>query len=219
MRAIQINSGEKYGKLTVLNFSHSKSDGRYYLCECICGQKKPILAAQLKKGIVTSCGCRANIKSHGYTGTRLYSIWRNMRLRCHDPNSTWYKHYGARGIFVCDEWFDNFINFKNDMENEYLAHCKLHGERNTTLERIDNNSHYFRENCKWITQQEQANNTRNTYKFLAEYSNGYKEVGLTQAGFAKKYGLNYRRINDCLKGRQRSHKGWTFKRILTEDKD
>lgn len=86
----------------------------------------------------------------------LYHVWVNMWERCTNQNHTNYKHYGARGIRVCDEWKD-FLQFVLDI-----------GERpgpGYSLDRIDVNGHYCKENIRWATQKEQTRNRRIT-KFI-----------------------------------------------------
>lgn len=81
-----------------------------------------------------------------------YRCWANMMQRCYDPNSNRYQYYGGRGITVCERWH-NSRNFIEDM-----------GARNPgeTLDRIDSNLGYFKENCRWATKAQQSQNRRHT---------------------------------------------------------
>lgn len=87
-----------------------------------------------------------------------YSIWQMMKQRCRNPKNKRYPFYGARGISVCDRWEAAFINFYDDMGNR--------PSDKHSLDRIDNNGNYSKENCKWSTQKEQCNNTRSTSHFI-----------------------------------------------------
>ena len=90
------------------------------------------------------------------TKTRTYYAWRSMRSRCLNPLNPSWKHYGARGITVCDEWLNDFDAFHDFM-----------GEApdGKSLERINVNGNYEPNNCKWATMKEQANN-KTSNKFV-----------------------------------------------------
>lgn len=84
--------------------------------------------------------------THGYTGTKLYMCWKNMKSRCYNKNSERYPHYGAKGIKVCEDWL-SFDNFKNWAES--------HGySENLTIDRINPELDYEPSNCRWLTYEE-----------------------------------------------------------------
>jgi hypothetical protein len=89
----------------------------------------------------------------------IYNVWCGMKSRCYNKNRKSYPRYGGRGISVCKEWIHNFKTFAVDM-----------GERPNgyTLERIDNNKGYSKDNCKWASRSEQQLNREITGKFLVD---------------------------------------------------
>lgn len=106
--------------------------------------------------------------------TRLYRIWHKMNERCFNPKHVSYKWYGGKGIVLCPEW-KYFINFKNDMCQSYLEHVLMFGENNTTIDRIDNNKNYCKENCRWATRQIQAKTQGRSPESIGFVSMVYKD--------------------------------------------
>lgn len=157
-------TGSVYGRLVVQKFLHrDKHRQAFWECLCSCGNSCEVRGQSLQNKGTRSCGCLndevrktsfiGNVlaKTHGMSNHQLYSTWSTMKQRCTNPKAYKYPHYGGRGIVVCDEWDKSFVTFLNDM-----------GERpeGTTLNRIDNDGMYCKENCEWQTPSEQNRNRR-----------------------------------------------------------
>lgn len=148
--------GNKYGRLTVLSLSNKKGKRVNWECECDCGKIVIVCSTSLISGNSKSCGCLRDENGalsrtkHGMYYTPEYRAWINMVARTTNPKQTRADRYIGRGITICDSWRNSFKEFYKDM-----------GKRpnyKTSIDRIDNNKGYYKDNCRWATQKEQMNN-------------------------------------------------------------
>jgi hypothetical protein len=167
-------TGQRFGRLVVIEYagSHvSKNNSRttMWKCKCDCGNIKDVSSVNLRYGTTRSCGClhkeqlAALNRTHGLSGkkTRLYTIWKNMRRRCSNPNDKSYKNYGGRGISVCEEWDKNFEAFyKWSIENGYKEDIAESNRNRLSIDRINNDGNYEPSNCRWTNDYVQSSNKR-----------------------------------------------------------
>jgi len=116
-----------------------------------------------------------------------------MINRCTNPNVPAYKSYAGRGIMVCERW-RKFENFLEDMGE---CHPKM------SIERIDNNLGYSKDNCKWATATEQSRNRRSNIVLTFR--------GKTKC--AEEWGIELGIGANAI--RRRIHSGWDVERALT----
>lgn len=146
--------------LVITRSDKARKKGALWDCACECGGKTSVDSMKLRKGLTKSCGCQqyAGLTrlTHGHSKAKsaTYRSWKEMRQRCSNPKGDQWKWYGGRGISYCHEW-DQFQNFLADM-----------GERpeGKTLDRINSDGNYSKENCRWATPKEQATTNRGVFK-------------------------------------------------------
>lgn len=196
--------GKKFGRLTVIKFSHidKNKKHRYFICKCNCGNTKTICSYRLKYGYTKSCGClrkelgKNMLTTHGMSKIKEYQTWVGIKARCINKKEPAYMNYGGRGIKICDRWKNSFENFYEDM-----------GERpkRKSLDRIDNNGNYCKENCRWATRKEQQRNTRTNIMIT------YKGKTFCAKEWAEKLNIKYPTLYYRIKS------GWNIERAFTKN--
>lgn len=197
-------TGKKFNNLTAIKQSgYSSSNKIKWLCKCDCGNMIEVIGTRIFKGKTLSCGCAK--KDHGDYKTRFYKIWESFNNRCRNINQ---KNYGGRGIKVSEDWKD-YKNFKRDMYNKYIKHVQKYGEKNTSIERKNNNDGYSKENCTWATRLQQSRNQRRLILF---YFKGKKR---TLAEISQMTNVSYELLRSRIK-RNKGKRKWTINEAIRE---
>lgn len=196
--------GKKFGIWTVLKEVDDSCDRRMFLCRCDCGNENVIPYTNLILGRSLSCGCKPKIYYEKYgeieNKKRLSIILNGMKERCYNPNHEAYKYYGAKGIKICDEWLNEdtgLIKFAEWSNNNGY-------KEDFTIDRINNNGDYTPENCRWVSNIEQAHNKSNNK--MVTYNGTTKCL----SEWAAELGVSRSTLNERLK------RGWSVERTLTQ---
>jgi len=185
------------------------------LFKCPICKKSDILrpVSNGKKAKTCGKGCKDNgCYQHGKCDTRIYSIWGKMVQRCTNPKNPVYPYYGGKGIKVCDKWL-KFENFYQDMSFTYRD--------DLTIDRKDSTKGYFKENCQWLTMNE--NRIKDQIKKISKYSKKGKLIIIydSAAEAARKENKGLSNINRLraiansftrvARGERKSYKGFVWK--------
>jgi len=188
---------------------------KFVKAQCECGNIKEYRLSDIKNNHTKSCGClmaklvSESKKTHGMSNTRMYNIWKDMKRRCKNKNRNNYKHYGGKGISVCKEWDDNFINFYNwSINNGY--------KENLSIDRIDSDKNYTPENCQWITMSKniaKSNKNRNPkFIYYIKSPKNKEYIRYNRTKIRNEFKINDKTIAKLLKKQIKDYNGWELKR-------
>lgn len=185
-------TGHKYHSLTVVKMVHR--DDNYNIkweCLCDCGNTVVVYGDNLRRNHTKSCGCKKGMFISEKLVTHIncmgkptpeYTAWSAMKDRCSNGTRVSNrKRYIDRGIKVCERWSVSFAAFLSDM-----------GKRPSnkhSLDRIENDKGYYKENCRWATKPQQANNTNRNVWYE------HNGIRLTCSNWAKVFDVNYHAIS------------------------
>ena len=192
-------TGQRYGRLVVLERTPNKGKNTVWRCLCDCGKESFVRGTSLAYGETQSCGClsvertKARSTTHGLSSSKAYRAYKNAMARCQDPSSDRWPSYGGRGI-----------QFLYSSVEALVADIGHPPSANLTIERINVNGHYEPGNCCWATQEEQANNKRNSRKIT------YQGRTQTIAQWAREVGFKPQTI-----WRRLYRYGWSIEKALT----
>ena len=128
---------------------------------------------------------------------RLYWIWAAMIQRCSNPRCRGFTNYGARGIFVCEEWKGSKPFLEWAIANGY--------DRSLQLDRIDNDGPYCPSNCQFVTRSQNLSHTRHNV-----FASAFGETKtLRQWSRDVRCRCSYRRLGT------RIRRGWNTERAIT----
>lgn len=213
-KLLEINIGDIFGDLQCVDILIKQlpngSNSTYYKMRCLkCGREKDMLSStiRLEKGI-THRACGKGLKT---LDPIFYNRWQGMRTRTTNPNYEHANCYSGRGID--SEEFKYFIDFYDAMYESFIEKANEIGKNNTSLERINFNKGYTKENCTWIHKNEQQGNTRTVVHFIAIFPDGHSEIHKNVNKFANEHGLDANTILDAMNGRISQHRGYKFIRL------
>ncbi|MDR1687271.1 MAG: helix-turn-helix domain-containing protein [Clostridiales bacterium] len=177
--------GQRFGRLVAIRRSSGVKSKVKWFCKCDCGNETEVLITSLMCGNTRSCGCLRQGTKQGHKirhEGRLYKIWKAMRTRITNPNTSCFEYYGGRGIEICDEWTESYEAFHDwAIDNGYSDALQI--------DRINVDKGYSPNNCRWVNAFVQMNNTRRNH--YIEYNGEIRTV----SEWARELGINRTTLN------------------------
>ncbi len=186
--------GRRFGRLIVMRVDPSRmheGQGRYVICRCRCGNERSYRVAALNAKRAKSCGCAAKEKPRSPKGDHKspeYSVWLQLRCGSRTPSASTWKRLGAKGLKLCDLWWNSFERFLADVGHQ--------PRKGYGLYRIDTNKDFEPGNVAWMTKQERAH--------LAFEKYTVDGVTDTKRGLCRHFGLSLATVRRTMRVRSLS---------------
>jgi len=201
---IDYKRGEMIGSVIYLYELPYYGAKRRAVFKCDCGNAFPAMIDKVKRLETQSCGCLHKIAVAKSNSTHkmankhpLYDVWKGMKGRCYNENTTQYKDYGGRGVTVCDEWKHDFLAFyKWSVDNGYKKGLQIDKDTKS------NSLIYSPSTCAYVLPKENSNRRR-TSKYIT-----YDGKTLTISEWATFFNISLKNLY------QRLSRGWSFEKCI-----
>lgn len=194
-KRVQIE-GQRFNRFIVLKYLRNYQNHSIYLCRCDCGIVKEVSGNFLRRGRTKSCGChnrevqKQKTLNKNHNANKLSSIHHSMMQRCYWVKHPGYKDYGAKGVLVCEEWYQMSL---------FREWCFNNGWKpGLQIDRINTVGNYTPENCRFVTRKQNMNNTRRTRFYT------FNEMTGTISQIAEKMGLRYEQVRSKIRKMERA---------------
>ena len=181
---------QKIGMVTMPNQNRRRRFGLFFCPACENEVERDIHHGSVCK----TCGCHKHDGIIKGKQTPIYRVWLGMKERCYNKKATAFKHWGARGVKICDEWVNDFVAFKSwALSNGY--------DETLQIDRVDNDGNYNPDNCRFVTSAINCRN-RSTTKLTLTKANEiryiYKTEKTTHQKISDQYDISRQNVTDVI---------------------
>lgn len=204
-----------FGDFKVVGYAEKKhsTNCHYLKVECLkCGRQRQLKTNALFSQVITHKDCIKLVPKDKYFQI-ISERFQNIIQRTSNANNTHYEYYGGRGI-SCQ--FDHLIDFYDYIREDFVKSAELHGLKNISIDRIDNDGDYAKGNIRLTTRTVQQSNTRRNKHFVA-IKDGEVVLANNAMAFGRHFNINGRSIGNALRKGRKEFKGWMFTPISPKD--
>lgn len=120
-----------------------------------------------------------------------YTIWYNIILRCTDQEHKAYADYGGRGIKVQEDWIPSSSRPYAEAFRNFIRDVGIRPNQKLSLDRIEANGNYEKDNVRWADDFVQARNKRKSV-YLPDPKDPQKLI--PAAELAERLGIRYQTL-------------------------